>query len=413
MRFLILTQYYPPEIGAAQLRLSAVARSLTMRGHEVEVVTGMPNYPHGRIADGYRGKAVVTEMLDGVRVRRTWLMPATGSGGKRMLNYLTFTATSLPAGAAMQRPDVVLVESPPLTLAVTGWAIARRWGVPMVLNVSDLWPDSALQLELVRDGAMARAAARLERWAYRRATLINAVTDGIRNALIERKDVPPRKVLFLPNGVDTDVFRPLPRDEALAQALGLADRAVILVAGTMIYAAGLDVVLAAAERLTSRPVTFLLVGGGSERERIGRLVHERSLQNVVMLEPQPPAEIPRLYSIAAAGLMTLRDSPLFEGTRPARILATMACGKPVIYSGAGEGARMVDAAEAGIVVPPQDPDALAGAVAAVVDDPERAAVLGANGRRYVETELSWDRLVGAWLDQLTERLPQPRTAAGT
>lgn len=404
MRFLILTQYYPPEVGAAQLRLSAVARALTTRGHEVEVVTGMPNYPQGRIAEGYGG-VFRTEMLDGIRVRRSWLLPATGSGFRRMLNYLTFTATSLPAAATMKRADVVLVESPPPTLAVVGWVIARRWNAAMVLNVSDLWPDSAIQLGLLQDGPVARTVGWLERWAYARATLVNAVTTGIRSTLIERKGLTERKVLFLPNGIDSEMFRPLPPDTALATRLGLAGRRVILCAGTMIYAAGLDVVIAAAERLASRPVTFLMVGGGSERERLVQLAEARGVRNVRFIEPRPATEISSLYSIAAAGLMTLLDSPLFEGTRPARILATMACAKPVIYSGAGEGARIVQHADAGVVVPPQDPDALADAVATILDHPERAAVWGSNGRRYVEAELSWDRLVGPWLDELVERLP--------
>ena len=413
MRFLILTQYYPPEVGAAQLRLAAMARALQAAGHEVEVVTALPNYPNGRISDGYRGRIASTEMVDGVRVRRTWLIPATGSGMKRMLNYLSVTAASLPAGASMRRPDVVFVESPPPTLAVTGWAMAKRWNATMVLNISDLWPDSAVQLGLLRDGVVARAAGRLERWAYRHADFVTAVTEGIRSTLMDRKGVPPSKVLFLPNGVDSELFAPLPRDEALAQRLGLAGQSVFLAAGSMTFGAGMDVLVEAARRLAGQPVTFLLVGGGSERERIMRLVKESGLESIRFLEAQPATEIAGLHSIAVAGLMTLLDSPLFEGTRPARVLATMACGKPVVYSGAGEGARIIADADAGVVVAPQDPDALAAAVLEIVDHPERAAALGANGRRYVERELSWDRLVGAWLEELSARRATAGRVDGT
>lgn len=412
MRFLILSQYYPPEVGAPQVRLAAFAHALMKRGHEVEVVTALPNYPLGQIFPEYRGRPSHAEVIDGVRVRRVWLYAANGSGMTRMLNYLSFTAASLPALASMRRPDVVFVESPPPTLAVTGWLMARRWNVPMVLNISDLWPDSALQLGLLRDGASARAAARLEAWAYRHAFFVTAVTEGIRSALTSAKGVPERKVLFLPNGVDVKTFRPLPRDDALAQTLGVTGRTVVLTAGTMGYAHGLDVALDTAELLRGGPITFLFVGGGSDRERLMHAATDRHLDNVLFLDPRPSDQVPPLYSIASIGLTTLRDSPLFEGTRPVRMLATMACAKPVVYSGAGEGARMLIEADAGVVVPPEDPASLASAITSVIDDPARAEQMGRNGRRFIESRLSWDALVGAWLDELTERMPaSPRKRA--
>ena len=293
MRFLILTQYYPPEVGAPQVRLSAFARALMKRGHAVEVVTALPNYPEGRIFERYRRRPVMTEEIDGVRVRRVWLHAATGSGIGRMLNYATFSATSLPGLASMPRPDVVFVESPPPTLAVTGWLMAKRWGVPMVLNVSDLWPDSALQLGLLREGATARAMRRLEAWAYQHSTFLTAVTEGVRSALVE-KAVPAEKVLFLPNGVDTELFAPQPFDAALARELGLADQTVVLTAGTMGYGAGLDVVLDAADRLRDQPIAFILAGAGSERDRLRRSAHERGLTNVRFVDPLPPADVARL-----------------------------------------------------------------------------------------------------------------------
>jgi glycosyltransferase involved in cell wall biosynthesis len=404
MRFLILTQYYPPEVGAPQVRLSSFARALMKRGHEVEVVTALPNYPEGRIFEGYRRRAATTEEIDGVRVRRVWLHAATGSGIGRVLNYATFSATSLPALASMPRPDVVFVESPPPTLAVTGWLVAKRWGVPMVLNISDLWPDSALQLGLLREGATARGMRRLEAWAYRHADFITAVTEEIRRTLVSEKGVPREKILFLPNGVDVDVFRPMPPDRKLLGELGLADRRIVLTAGTIGYAHGIEVALDTAELLRDSPITFLIVGGGSERSRLTQLAAERRLSNVVFLDARPSEEIPPLYSIASIGLSTLRDSPLFEGTRPVRMLAAMACGKPVVYSGAGEGARMLLEAQAGVVVPPEDPMRLAAAITKMLDEIETAEDMGRRGRAFIEATLSWHAIVGTWLDDLIGRL---------
>jgi len=246
----------------------------------------------------------------------------------------------------------------------------------------------------------------MESWAYRHASLVTAVTEGIRTTLTGQKGVPPGKVLFLPNGVDLAAFRPLPPDGDLAAALGLAGQTVVISAGTIGYAAGLDVALDAAALLSERPITFLLVGGGSEQQRLERAARDRGLDNVRFLGPRPSDEIAALYSIATVGITTRRDSPLLEGTRPARILATMACAKPVVYSGSGEGARMVERADAGVVVPPQDPEALATAILALIDDPVRAERMGQNGRRLVETELTWDALVGTWLDELTSRMAE-------
>jgi glycosyltransferase involved in cell wall biosynthesis len=408
MRFLILTQYYPPEVGAPQVRLSAFARALMKRGHEVEVVTALPNYPEGRIFEGYRRRAATTEEIDGVRVRRVWLHAATGSGMGRVLNYATFSATSLPALASMPRPDVVFVESPPPTLAVTGWLMAKRWGVPMVLNISDLWPDSALQLGLLREGATARVMRRLEAWAYRHADFVTAVTGGIRDTLRKEKGVPEDKILNLPNGVDTELFRPLHPDSRPWVQPPQADDALVLLAGTIGYGQGVDVVLRAADRLRSRSINFLIVGGGSDIPRLKAMKDELGLDNVSFLGPMPAAEISKVYARASIALVTLRDLPVTEGARPARTLAAMACAKPVVYSGTGEGARMVQEADAGIVVAPEDPEALAAAISQLVDNPKQAAELGTNARRFAEQNLSWDTITGRWLEQLDAALEAQR-----
>jgi glycosyltransferase involved in cell wall biosynthesis len=404
MRFLILTQYYPPEVGAAQLRLSAMARELTRLGHEVEVVTGFPNYPDGVVQDAYRGRIGLTEERDGVRIRRTWLMPAKGRGFSRLANYASFAATSLAGLAAAGRPDVVFVESPPPSLAVPAWMAARQWGATLVLNVSDLWPDSAVQLSLADDGALVGFARSLEAWAYARADYVTAVTEGIRRTLIEKKGLAADRVLFLPNGVDTELFAPRPRDEALAGQLGLGDGGVVLIAGTLGYAIGTDVAIEAATLLADRPVTFVIAGGGSDRERLEQMARDRNATNIRFLGPLPPERIAQLYSIANVAVMTLRDSPLFEGTRPARVLAAMASGVPVVYSGAGEGARLVSSAEAGLVTPPGDAQALAGAIGHLLDHPDDAMRMGGCGLQYAEANLGWGPLVADWLGQLTTRI---------
>ena len=406
MRFLILTQYFPPEVGAPQVRLSAFARELKRSGHEVEVVTGLPNHPTGRIFPEYRGRFYVREEWEGIPVHRVWLYPAIGAGVKRMLNYLSFMLTSLWGLFKAQRPDFLFVESPPLFLSLPAWLASRIWRIPWIFNVADLWPDSVRDLGLMTEGILLRLAYWLEAWSYRKASFVNTVTEGIQTTLIDDKRLANNKVLFLPNGVDTELFKPRKPDLELQKSLGLFNKKVVLYAGTHGFAHGLEVAIRAAKILENNDsdVYFVFIGDGSEKAQIIDMAKTMSCRNVLFLDPEPPDYIARLYSFSIAGLSTLRNNSLFEGTRPAKIFAAMASGKPVIYSGAGEGARLVESAKAGLVVPPEDPEALAEAVRILTNNSALAEELGRNGRKYVEEHLSWSVLVNDWLRQLEERM---------
>ena len=404
MRFLFLTQYFPPEIGAPQVRLAAMARELVRLGHEVEVVTGLPNHPTGHIFPGYRGKFAVTEDWEGIRVHRTWLYAATGAGWRRMLNYGSFAATSLWGLLKSKRPDYVFVESPPLFLSAPAWLMCLAWRRPFIFNVADLWPDSVRELGLMDEGVTLRVAEWLEGWSYARAAFVNAVTEGIRDDLRGKKHVPTRKLLFLPNGVDTELFKPRQPELDLARSLGLEGKQVILYAGTLGFAQGLDVALNAMTGVaTTHPQARLVfIGDGSDRARLEKVAAQLKLTNVVFLAPNTPEYVARLYSFAVAGFASLKDLPLFEGARPSKIFPIMGSGRPVIYSGAGEGARLVQAAHAGIVTAPEVSAALTRAIQDLLDVDSAASKMGANGRAYVERELSWGALVADWLRQLQD-----------
>ncbi len=396
MRLLILTQYYPPEVGAAQLRLSAFARQLQRRGHHVEVVTALPNYPTGVLAKGDRHVIARREMRDGIRVTRMWLYPAAGTGAGRLVGYLTFAATALTGGFAARRADVIFVESPPLFLGLTGWLLARRFDARVVLNVSDLWPDSVRELGLMSRGPWLWMAERLEAWLYDRADAVTAVTSGIHECLVVTKQVHPSKVLFLPNGVDTDTFRPIGTPSTTG------GRPTFVFAGNHGIAQGLDVIVQAAR--LAPDIDFKLIGGGSDKARIQGEAQRLDTTNVQFVPTMPAAAVARAYASAAGGLVTLRRSHLMAGARPAKLLAVMACGRPVIYSGEGEGANIVLEAKAGLVVPPEDPGALAEAARKLAGDPLRAQECGENGRKYVERHHAWPALVDSWLGQLDASL---------
>ncbi len=402
MRFLILTQYFPPEIGAPPVRLAAFARGLQRLGYEVEVVTAMPNYPKGKIFHEYRGALYRREDWQGISVHRVWLYPSMGAGLKRLFNYGSFAATCLFALLRARRPDYLFVESPPLFLGAPALLAATVWRVPVIFNVADLWPDWVRALGVVKDGPALRAAERLERWIYRKSTYVNAVSEGIRTALVGRKGVPPSKVLLLTNGADTELFHPGPPEPDLARELGWEGKRVVLYAGTLGIAQGLTVALDAMHALRERAPEILLafIGDGSERQALEAAARERGLVNVRFYDARPPEYIARLYRCAAAGFASLRDLPALDDARPSKILPAMASGKPVVYSGGGEGARLIARARAGLVVPPEDPTALADAIVQIAADPGLAAELGASGRRFVEAELSWAAVLGRWIRAL-------------
>lgn len=405
MRFLFLTQYFPPEVGGPQTRLQSMAAELLRCGHEVEIVTALPNYPRGRFFDGYTGKLYVREMRNGIPVHRVWLYPAMGGGVGRILNYATFSVTCLYGLFRATKPDYLIVESPPLTMSIPACIASRVWGIPFVFNVADLWPDAIVDNGFLKEGFVHRAFLALEQWSYRRAAYVNSVTDGIRDALFSRKGVPREKLLHLPNGADTLHYQPGPPDFALKKKLGLGEKRVILWAGTLGYAHGLEFVLQAAKLLANRPdMHFLFLGDGSSRKKLELLTRELGLQNVTFRDPVSIEELPSYYSIAECGLASLRSLPVHEGAKPSKIFPVLASGKPLIFVGKGECARLVEEAQAGIVVPPEDPEALAGAILHLFERPDRLREFGANGRRFVEEHFDWSKLIASWVSQL--RLPK-------
>jgi colanic acid biosynthesis glycosyl transferase WcaI len=406
MRFLILTQYFPPEIGAAPTRLSALIRQLRNAGHDVEVVTAFPNYPTGKIAPEYQGMFFRSENRENVVVHRTWLYATAGGGLPRLLNYLTFAVTSLWGLARATKPDFLFVESPPLFLTPTAYFYSRLRNVPLILNVADLWPDAVIEMGLLKKGLATEALSMLERWSYRQATYVNAITEGIRATLVNQKHLAPEKVLYLPNGVDTDYYQPGLADEKLKQVLKLSGKKIVLYAGTLGRAHGLENVLSAAQMLAHQPeVHFLFLGDGSERPRLEKLRDEMQLNNVSFHDFVPVARLHSFYSIADCGLASLLDIPIFDSARPSKIFAVLASGKPMIYFGKGEGARLVQSANAGVVVQPEDSAALAQAVSGLLSNPALIRELGANGRKYVEDNYEWSKLVNAWVSTLPQPLP--------
>lgn len=410
----VVTQYYPPERGAAQVRLVAIVDELRRTGRVVDVVTALPNYPVGRIFDGWPRRPVHRVDEGGGAVTRVWVWASMGNGVGRLLNYVSFGVMSVVGILSSPRARWTVVEYPTLFGALPAVVLGRLRRQRVVLLVADLWVDSVVATGTLGDGPLVGVFRRLERWMLRGAHVVTAVTEGVRDALLD-KGVPADRLAWLANGVDTDLFRPCAPDPVRRAERGLGDdEHVVLYAGTHGFVHGLEVVLDAAGLLADEPVRFLLVGGGSEKPALRAAAQARGLANVTFLDPVAPEEVAELLALSVAGLATVRAGELYRTIRSAKALPTMACGRPVIYSADDEGSQLVRSIGAGLVTPPGDASALADAVRELVADPGLAARLGDAGREWTVEHASWHRLVGSWLEQIGEAPEQPtrdRTAA--
>ena len=402
MRILMLTQYFYPENGAAQVRLLEVVKAIRDHGHEIEVVTAFPNYPNGVIPSEYRGKYFMKDSHEGIRIFRTWIYPVQrGKFWKRLLNYFSFVFSAVYGILKAGKADYIFVESPPLFIGFTAFFAKRVKGAKLILNISDLWPESAVSLGLVTNRSVIALTEGLERSMYKAAWRISAQTEGIINSLKDR-GIPEDKLVFLPNGVNPDLFAPQAADTALLQELKLSDKFVILYAGTMGYAHGLEVALQAAKSLeaTDPEVVFLFVGDGSEKPRLQEMAQDLKLSNVRWIDFQPITEMKRYYSLASISLSTLRRYKLSEGVRPSKLFPGLASAKPLIYVGEGEGAKIVEESGGGIVLPPEEPELLARAILELKRDPARCREMGKRGREFVSLHYSWNSIVARWLKEL-------------
>jgi len=405
VKLAILTQYYPPEVGAPQARLAELAAHFTRRGHSVTVLTAMPNYPAGVIHEGYGG-VWRRERHDGAEVIRTFIYPTQRADyARRLANYFSFVLSSATLGSVLlSRPDYLLVESPPLFLGMAGYWLSRLKRTRLIFNVSDLWPETALHLGVLREGSTAhRASARLEAFFYERAWLVTGQSRGILQSIADR--FPHCPAFHLSNGVDTTLFAPDRYTSAARATLRADGRCVALYAGLHGLAQGLDQVLGAAELLRDdHRAKFALVGEGPEKGMLVRRATELGLSNLEFFPSRPKAEIPSLVAAADVVLVTLKTH--IPGAVPSKLYEAMASGKPVVLVATGEPAEIVREHGAGIVVAPGDVAGLAQAVRTLCGDPELRHELGRNGRAAVEVHYDREKIIGRFMRHL-ERAAVP------
>ena len=406
MKILYLTQYFTPEFGAAAARARSMTRWLARFGHEVTVITALPNYLMEEIPASYRGKRWMLEEIDGVRVYRAWLYTSPKRDNwRRMANYLSFMTSSWWYGRKLSGPfDVVITSSPPLFLGLTGVALARRFHAPLVFDVRDLWPEVGVRLGAFRPGSLTlRVWEKMADYAYQHAAVIVPVTRGMQKDMILR-GLPPEKLHLIPNGVDLEFVQEDAPD--LRKELGLEDKFVVLYAGLLGAMHGPEIIAEAAHMLRERrDIHFLIVGDGVRREAVATRMNELALDNVTMLPMQSQDRVPRFLETADVCLATLANSSV-KGVVHYKMLEAWAYRRPVIVTDEDEGGELARSCHAGPVTPPGDARALADAILALEADRALVKRMGENGRRCIEESLNREVLARKMEQMLADILDE-------
>ncbi|MCU0432729.1 MAG: glycosyltransferase family 4 protein [Bacteroidia bacterium] len=396
MKLLLLTQYFPPEVGAPQNRLYELAVRLQQRGIEVTVLTAMPNYPQMEIHAAYKGKSYHYEEMDGLKVHRSSIYVTKEKGiAKRLRNYFSFVWSSWRCGKSKleKHYDYILCESPPLFLGISAWMLCRSKKAKLIFNVSDLWPESAEKLGLVTNKFFLGAARKLEEGLYKRSTLITGQTQGI-VADIQRR-FPHKTVYWLPNGVDLNYYRHDAQPQGWREKNNFAaDDFLLLYAGIIGHAQGLEVILKAAHRLREhKGIHFLLLGSGPVKDELLAMKAELQLNNVVFIDTVPKAEMPAIVAAADAAVIPLRRLDLFKGAIPSKIFENLAMKKPIVLGVEGEAKELfIDQGKAGVFFTPENEEELADAVLKLYHNPALRQELAENAYHYVREKFNRDTI---------------------
>ncbi|MGZ0247150.1 MAG: glycosyltransferase family 4 protein [Alphaproteobacteria bacterium] len=381
MRILFLTENYPPETNAAANRVHERAKFWADWGHDVTVITCAPNFPKGRLHDGYANKWYQTGEMDGIKVVRVKTYITANAGvARRMLDFLSFMVTGFFASLFQKRPDVVVATSPQFFTAVAGWAVGLCRRRPFVFELGDIWPASIIAVGAMEPSFMIRMLERLELFLYRQSAAVVALTPKFKENLVGR-GIDGDKIPIVVNGVDTERFQKTPRDAALAAEWGLKDKFVIGYIGTHGMAHGLANVLDAAARLRENDrVRFLFVGDGADRDDLMRRAAQEGLDNVQFIASQPREKMPSIWSVCDVALVHLRDSVVFSEVIPSKIFEAMAMGLPtLLIAPKGVASDIVLSTRSGVWAPAEQPDRLARIAARLVEKPGLLEKLGRNG----------------------------------
>lgn len=403
MKLLILTQYYPPEIGAPQNRLHELAVRLNASGMTVEILTAQPNYPKMEIFESHKNGKIKEEFIDGVKVYRSGIYVSKSSGIlSRLLNYFSFVFTSWWRGRKLGTYDFLMVESPPLFLGYSAMRLSKKLKAKLIFNVSDLWPESAEKLGIVSNKQLLGLAYRLERKCYEQSTLITGQTMGIVSDITER--FPNKKVYWLPNGVDVSFYDPEKySSKGFREKNGFKKEDILFFYGGILgHAQGLQTVLRAAALLKDQPqIQIILQGTGPVKEELIAIQTNLGADNVHFLDPVPKNEMPFVLKDVDVALVPLKKLDLFLGAIPSKIFEALAMQKALLLGVEGEAKlHFIDRADAGLYFEPENERDLADKMITLANNVELIQQKGINGRNYVKQHFNRNKIAEDFIKEM-------------
>ncbi len=373
MHLLFLTDNFPPEVNAPASRTFEHCREWVKQGHRVTVITCAPNFPKGKVFEGYRNRLWQSEEMEGIRVVRVWSYITANEGFvKRILDYISYMVSAFFASFFVKKVDLIIGTSPQFFTACAAYGVSLFKRRPWIFELRDIWPESIRAVGAMRESKLLDLLEKVELFLYRKATRIVSVTESFREKLIAR-GVDGSKIEVVTNGVDLSRFTPRPKDEALEEELGLQGKFVAGYIGTHGMAHALETLLEAAQKLAALPgdrFRILLLGDGARKESLKQQAAEIGLTNLLFIDSVPKGEVSRYWSLLDLSIIHLRKSDLFKTVIPSKLFECMGMGIPVLHGVEGESAEIVAREGCGLLFEPENSDALLKAMLKLADDPQ-------------------------------------------
>jgi glycosyltransferase involved in cell wall biosynthesis len=369
VHILFLTDNFPPEVNAPASRTFEHCREWVKAGHQVTVVTCAPNFPKGKVFDGYRNKLWQTETMEGIRVVRVWSYITANEGFlRRILDYQSYMLSAIIASLFVRKVDLIIGTSPQFFTACAAYVVSRSKFRPYIFELRDLWPESIKAVGAMKNERAIRFLEWVEMFLYRKSARVVSVTRSFKDILV-RRGIDGSKIEVITNGVDISQFKPRPKDPELTARLGMTGKFVAGYIGTHGLAHGLETLLEAAERLRGQDFVFLFLGDGARKEALKQMAAERKLDNVVFIDSVPKADVARYWSLLDVSVIHLKKTDLFTTVIPSKLFESMGMGLPVLHGVEGESADIVREEGAGIPFEPENAGQLCDALVRLKSNP--------------------------------------------
>ncbi|WP_069133137.1 glycosyltransferase family 4 protein [Rhodohalobacter halophilus] len=403
MKILFITDNFPPEVNAPATRTYEHAIEWVEEGAEVTVLTCNPNFPQGKIYDGYKNRIKQVEHIDGIKVVRLWSYMSANQGFvKRTLDYMSFAWMSSLFGL-FEKADVIIATSPQFFTTWAGWFLSKLKRKPWVFELRDLWPESIATVgAMSKESRAYRTLEKIELGLYKSADLVIPNTPAFKTNLVNR-GIPEEKMHVIPNGANLELFDPERKNAELKEKLGIKEDFVIGYIGTHGLAHSLDFVIESIAKVDFGNIHFLFIGDGAEKEKVKSMADDKGLKNVTFLDPIPKAQIPNYLALTDASLVPLKKSDTFKTVIPSKIFEACAMGKPIILGVEGQAKEIIDEFEAGVCFEPENSTEFVDAVHRLTGDKRLYQTLSENALNLAR---AYDRkkLAKEMLDVIREKV---------